>query len=305
MFIENLRIGVVGIGWVGSVLKKWFLTQGWQQGKNLFCYDFDPIKINDQDDISQADIIFICVPTPNHQDGSCNTEIVEGVIARFAGSAKLVVIKSTVEPGTTEKLEKKYNVATAFNPEFLTEKNAWRDFILPSRQIIGYTERSESWADLLFFLLPNSSSLSLAVPVIDAEIAKYSCNVFGAMKVSFANAIAALAESAGANYENIRRITAEDPRINDFWLNVDYSDYRGFGGYCFPKDTSAFIAWARKIPEKTSVSVKDGKNLERAVFYRELTKMFLSIYRFNEALLALQGLTVEQVSGHIKGGKNE
>ena len=296
VFERKIEIGIVGIGWVGSVLKRWFLTQGWKQGKNLFCFDSDPVKTNDKDDLSPARIIFVCVPTPNFGNGLCNTEIVESVVAQFFNSDKLMVIRSTVEPGTSERLEKKYNVATMFNPEFLTEENAWRDFICPARQIIGYTEKSKNWVGMLFFLLPDINN-SFAVPAIDAEIAKYACNVFGAMKVSFANAIAALAENVGANYENIRRMMAEDPRIGDSWLDVDHGGYRGFGGYCFPKDTSALIAWAKKISENM-VAVKDGKDFERAILYRELVKMFSLIYRFNEALLALQGLTVEQVSGH-------
>lgn len=305
---ERVEIGIAGVGWVGSVVKKWFLMQGWKQGENLFCYDSDPIKTGDKDDILQAKIVFICVPTPNYGHGSCNTGIVESAVAQFADSDKLVVIKSTVEPGTTERLEKKYNVAIAFNPEFLTEKNAWRNFICSSRQVVGYTDKSKRWVDVLFPLLPgfvSSFCLPLAVPAIDAEIAKYACNVFGAMKVSLANAIAALAENAGANYGNIKRIMAEDSRIGGSWLDIDHGGYRGFGGYCFPKDTAALIAWAGKNLEKIATTVKeDGKDLERAVFHRELERMFASIYRFNEALLALQGLTVEQVSGHIKGGEN-
>ncbi|MEK7596417.1 MAG: hypothetical protein AAB564_02640 [Patescibacteria group bacterium] len=311
--IERIEIGVIGIGWVGSVVKKWFLKQGWEQGKDLFCYDSDPSKTGDKDDLSRAKIIFVCVPTPNYGYGSCNTSIVESAVAQFAGSDKLMVIKSTVEPGTTERLGKKHNVVTAFNPEFLTEKNAWLDFICPSRQIIGYTDKSRPWADILFSLLPGFDScfcLTLAVSAIDAEIAKYGCNVFGAMKVSFANAFAALAESSGTNYTNIRRIMAEDSRINDSWLDIDHGGYRGFGGYCFPKDTAALIAWAEKISEEI-IAAEDGKDLERVILYRELERMLSSIYRFNEALLALQGLTVEQVSGHInishiniKGGEN-
>ncbi|MBI2627917.1 MAG: UDP-glucose/GDP-mannose dehydrogenase family protein [Candidatus Niyogibacteria bacterium] len=296
------KIGIVGVGWVGSVVKRWFLTRNWEQGKNLFCYDCDLVKIDDQDDISRADIIFICVPTPNYSiDGSCNTQIVRSVVAQFAGSDKLVVIKSTVEPGTTERLEEKYNVAIAFNPEFLTEENAWQDFVSPCRQVVGYTDKSKKWVSTLVSLLPEvSSSYALIMPAIDAEIAKYSCNMFGAMKVSFANAIAALAENAGANYKNIRRVMAEDIRIGDSWLDIHHGGYLGFGGYCFPKDASALISWARKIREKMNIPVKDGKDLERAVFARELVGMFLSIYKFNEALLALQGLTIGQVSGHIK-----
>lgn len=305
VFEEKIEIGVAGVGWVGSVVKRWFLKHGWERGRDLFCYDSDPAKTGDKDDLSRAKIIFVCVPTPNYGHGSCDTTIVESVVAQFAGSDKLVVIKSTVEPGTTERLEKKHNVAVAFNPEFLTEKNAWRDFAYPSRQIIGYTDKSKGWTNALFPLLPGFESyscLSLAMPAIDAEIAKYACNFFGAMKVSFANAIAALAENSGANYENIRKIMIEDSRIGGSWLDIDHGGYRGFGGDCFPKDMAALIAWVGKKLEEISAT-GDGKDLERAVLYREVERMFSSVYRFNEALLALQGLTVEQVSGHIKNGE--
>src|SRR3989338_10116780 len=133
--IEKPKIGIIGIGMVGSPLKRYFEEKGFERNKNLFCYDTDPKK-GFGDDINKADIIFICVPSPRNSDGSCNADIVEDTVRKFHKNKKVLVVKSTVEPGTVARLQKKYDCSLLFNPEFLTEARAWEDFIRPDRQII-------------------------------------------------------------------------------------------------------------------------------------------------------------------------
>src|SRR3990167_7155523 len=104
---SNLKIGIIGLGMVGEPIRKWFEEKkGFKRGTNLFCYDSDPTK-GYFDDYNSADIIFISVPTPPSPDGSCNISIVENVAAGIRGE-KIIVIKSTVPPGTTERFQGKF-----------------------------------------------------------------------------------------------------------------------------------------------------------------------------------------------------
>ena len=104
--VKKIKIGIVGIGMVGGQLLRWFLKRRWKRDKNLFCYDVDVTK-GFSDDAAKGDIIFICVPTPSNSDGSCDISIVEKTVEQFRDTNKIIVIKSTVEPGTAAKLAKK------------------------------------------------------------------------------------------------------------------------------------------------------------------------------------------------------
>ncbi len=135
-----LTIGIIGLGMVGAPIKRYFEEKGHTRGKNLFL--LDPAK-KLADDIGKADVIFIAVPTPRTASGAADTSIVFSVVENIP-AGKIVVIKSTVPPGTTEKVQRenpKLNVL--FSPEFLTEKNAWNDFLHPDRQIVGFTKKSK------------------------------------------------------------------------------------------------------------------------------------------------------------------
>ena len=112
----RLKIGIVGLGMVGGPVKRWFEElNGYKRGKDLFCYDADPKK-GYIDDVNMADVIFIAVPTPSNPDGSCNVSIVELAVSKIKDN-KIVVIKSTVSPGTVERLQKKYpKKRLIFNP---------------------------------------------------------------------------------------------------------------------------------------------------------------------------------------------
>ena len=136
------KIGVIGQGYVGSAIKV-----GFKPYYEVSTYDkFDISKSthgNLNDVVNNSEIIFVCVPTPMNQDGTCHTGIVEEVVKEIAESAhdkQIVVIKSTVPPGTTDRLHRKYrNISVIFNPEFLTEANFIEDFKNQNRIILGGT----------------------------------------------------------------------------------------------------------------------------------------------------------------------
>lgn len=300
---RNLKIGIIGLGMVGEPLRRWFEEKrGFKLGVDLFCYDTDPIK-NYVDDYNLADIIFIAVPTPSNPDGSCNISFVENVAGSLRGE-KIVVIKSTVPPGTTERLQKNFpQHKFLFNPEFLSESQAWEDFLKPVRQIVGYTVRSRETALAVLNLLPVSYYQSPWIfstykfrghTATEAEIIKYASNIFGAVKVSFGNMIfdvcASIRDSEGLDlyYKNVIDALGADPRIGPAWLDVKHGSYRGFGGYCFPKDLKAFMAFIAELAEKEKAATEMFKIL----------CFFSDVWDYNDALLKSQNMTVEDVSKH-------
>ena len=304
---RNLTIGIIGLGMVGEPIRRWFEEKrGLRRGVNLFCYDVNPTK-GYFDDYNSADIVFVSVPTPPNPDGSCNISIVESVVAGIKGE-KIIVIKSTVPPGTTEGLQKRLpQHKFLFNPEFLTESQAWEDFLKPVRQIVAYTEQSRDAALAVLNLLPvsyyQSPWMSSTYKVrghtaTEAEVIKYASNVFGAIKVSFGNMLFDVcsgirtSEGLEVNYENVRDALGADPRIGPAWLDVDHGSYRGFGGYCFPKDLRAFTEFCKSMVKPLMFSI--NKRLNRAISFLE------SVWEYNVALLELQNLTVEDVSKHDK-----
>lgn len=305
--VRNLKVGIIGLGMVGEPVRRWFEEKkGLKRGTDLFCYDADPTK-GYYDDYNLADIVFVAVPTPPNPDGSCNVSIVENVSAPIKGE-KIIVIKSTVPPGTTENLQNKFpQHKFLFNPEFLTESQAWEDFLKPVRQIVGYTERSRDVALTVLNLLPvsyyQSPWLASTYKVrghtaTEAEVIKYASNVFGAIKVSFGNMLFDVCDGIKTsdglqiNYENVRDALGADPRIGPAWLDVNHGSYRGFGGYCFPKDLKAFTEFVNELGQKTEEVVQD---------HLFATLSFLShIWDYNTTLLGHQNLTVEDVSKHDK-----
>ena len=315
------KIGIIGIGMVGSQLARYFgEIKKLTRSTNLFLYDIDPKK-NYSDDVLRADIIFVCVPTPRGPDGSANLSAVESAVAMIDKSnrsnkksrgEKTIVIKSTVPPGTTERLQKQYPAYQfVFNPEFLTESQAWEDMIRPDRQIVGYADdRAKEAATAVLRLLPDAffKSPSLHgcyeghyVTATEAETGKIAANVFGAIKVTFANILADFCEALEkpASYENVRHILTHDGRIGPAWLDVRHGSYRGFGGYCFPKDLDAFIARGDELTGKLKKK-KDAESRGLALLLSKGLAVFKEIRSYNETLLQSQGYSVRQVSTHEK-----
>lgn len=288
--MDKPKVGVVGVGMVGGPLARYLEEiRGYGRGRDLFLYDID-VKKRYGDDANRADVIFVCVPTPRSpEDGSADISLIADAIRKIKG-AKIVVIKSTVPPGTTEAFQKQYpQHKFLFNPEFLTESRAWEDMVRPDRQIVGFTNESLEAAHLVLSLLPKAPFMSpwgvstytqTRITATEAEIVKYAGNIYFARKVNWANALAKAAEKLGADYENVRKGMAADHRIGDSHLDVNHGGYKGFGGFCFPKDTAAFLAFAK----------------ERGL--TDVHALLSADWKFNEDLLREQGLSVEDVSSH-------
>ncbi|OGN08968.1 MAG: hypothetical protein A3C64_02985 [Candidatus Yanofskybacteria bacterium RIFCSPHIGHO2_02_FULL_41_12] len=313
---QKIKVGIVGLGMVGEPIRKWFEDiQGYQRGRNLFCYDADPKK-SYTDDVNKADVVFVAVPTPSNPDGSCNVSIVKNAVEEIK-DGKIVVIKSTVAPGTVEELQKKYpKKRLIFNPEFLTETQAWEDFISPDRQIIGSTAKSMTDAVEVLNLLPKKNFIrpwtsdyaKKSVNATEAELGKYASNVFGFIKVIYGNVLADACYAVNqkyskdkinskVDYNNLKELMGADLRIGSSWLNVDHGNYCGAGGYCFPKDMSAFISFANGLYDE--LKKQKGKEDFLKVFKRGIV-VLETIRDYNKELLRHQGLTVEEVTRHNK-----
>lgn len=237
MFNKDITIGVIGIGYVGKACVKFFSNH-----YLVHTYDIkEPCTENSIDDlINKSHCIFICVPTPMQENGSCDLKILEEVLNEFNNKKSSVVIKSTVPPGTSEKLAKKFhNLDICFNPEFLTESNFIDDFKNQNRIILGGSN-SHIVNKIYSNSFPNSEIINCKSN--EAELVKYFTNAFLATKVAFANEFYSLCKEINIDFNKIVSMAILDKRLGDSHFQVPGPDGKfGFGGTCLPKDLCAII----------------------------------------------------------------
>jgi UDPglucose 6-dehydrogenase len=232
------KLGIIGVGMVGGAVYAYYPD----------AIPYSPRKYpQNKENINEADIIFVCVPTPFMKDGTgFDLSYVHDTISILHGG-KTVVIKSTVIPGTTVKLQEKYpQHKFLFNPEFLREAHAVDDFKNTDRQIVGTTSQSEGVAQALMDLLP-PAPFSKIIPSTEAEMVKYFGNTFLATRVIFANQMFDVCKTLGLDYNRVKEAAGADPRIGPSHFNVDQDGYRGYGKKCLPKDTRALIQLADSV----------------------------------------------------------
>jgi len=250
--LKDLKIGIVGVGMVGEALKRYFEKKGIKP----FLYDKNK-KLGSIDEVNQADVIFICVPTPFDKEKGFDLSYLEEACQNIKGQ-KIVVIKSTVLPGTTEKFQKKYpQHKFLFNPEFLTEFSPDQDMCYPDRQIIGFTQKSYDVAGDILQLLPLAPFMRI-LPATEVEMVKCFGNTWLSTKVIFANQVYDLCKALGINYDQVVECAGADKRIGRSHLEVWHGGFRGYGGKCLPKDIRAFIQFA----DKHGVDLKLHKTVE-------------------------------------------
>lgn len=202
--------------------------------------------------VKNADIIFIAVGTPSKNDGSADLSYIYSAIDELADSANkdaVLVIKSTVPVGTTRSVKqylknKGAEIDVAFNPEFLKEGDAIDDFMHPDRIILGVeSEKSKKVLSQVYRPLYVFNVPIVFTNLETAELSKYASNAFLAMKVTFINEIANLCEQCGADVNDVALAMGLDKRIGDKFLQAG----PGYGGSCFPKDTSALAYFAQEF----------------------------------------------------------
>jgi UDPglucose 6-dehydrogenase len=244
-----MRIGLIGKGFIGEAF-----YEGMKDHYTIDVWDIYPKKCTVaslKELVGWCDVIFVSVPTPMKKNGACDTSIVEQVvndINRAASTQKVVVIRSTVPPGTCEKLNKSpFGISVVFNPEFLTEANHIQDFKNQDRIVLGGNTDAVRIVENIY------AKAFPGVPVVltdwkTAEMVKYVANTFLSTKVAFSNEIKSVCDRLGIEYDRVIKIATLDKRLGTSHWKVPGPDgHKGFGGTCFPKDVSAFLAFAKKM----------------------------------------------------------
>ncbi len=254
-----MKIGIIGKGFVGSAVEHGF-TCNKNFKAEIKIFDINP-KLSTHtlsETVNDSDFVFISVPTPANNDGSINLEFLDIVLSDINECIKndcIILIRSTVTPGTSLKFSNKYpSLNIVFNPEFLTEKNANNDFINQSRIILGGDKHYTSKVAKLY-----NWRFEKEIPIIQtnyqtAELIKYMNNTFLATKVSFMNEMFLIANKINADWDKTVEGFTLDSRVGLSHVNVPGHDGKfGFGGSCFPKDIQAIIKFSKDIDIDTKV----------------------------------------------------
>lgn len=270
---DGIRVGVVGVGYVGLTTAVCLA----ERGIDTVAADLDLAKLDrlndgfatidepglqealrdgldhgtlrftaDDADLADRDVVFVCVPTPSAADGAADLGAVDSVVDRMASvlcPRAVVALKSTVPVGTTRSASNRLQhkgIHVVSTPEFLREGRAVEDFRHPDRLVIGAS--AEEAADAVCRAYGPQSGPILRMSPESAELAKYASNAFLAIKLSYANSLAELSASTGADVTDVTRCMGADQRIGPAFLKPG----PGWGGSCLPKDTAALIHTARE-----------------------------------------------------------
>jgi UDPglucose 6-dehydrogenase len=284
----NMKIAVFGTGYVGLVTGTCFA----EMGHKVVCVDIDADKIDNlnkgripiyepglenmvkenflkgnlsftvsaEDAIENSEVIFIGVGTPCDENGRADlTGVMEvaASIAKYANEDKDVVIKSTVPPGTNQKVSEllakysNHNFQVFSNPEFLKEGSAVDDCMRPDRVIIGCDnlQAANYLGKALYTSFVRNNNQILCMNAKSAELTKYAANSMLATKISFINEMAKISSAIGADIEDVRKGIGTDPRIGPHFIYAGI----GYGGSCFPKDVKALKNFANDLDIETRI----------------------------------------------------
>jgi len=239
--IENLKVCVCGVGVVGTALVKAF------EKRKIILTQYDKYKKNGKiDNLLSSDLVFLCLPTL-YDDGikEYNKKSLYEICSflddnEFQG---LCIIKSTIEPGTCRKLERKYNLKIIHNPEFLTARTANKDFNNQKHIVLGYSDKMKMISDCVlekfYKFYWGKSEISKSV-FEESEIMKIGINSFYAVKIQFLNEIYLLSNKYNIDFDKIIQMMLKNKWISENHTKVPGTDGKlSYGGMCFPKDTNA------------------------------------------------------------------
>tara|TARA_R110000824_G_scaffold326108_1_gene513076 strand:+ start:1650 stop:2528 length:879 start_codon:yes stop_codon:yes gene_type:complete len=260
---DIMKIGIIGNGFVGSAVRYGFSPNTGCDAE-IRVHDKDPSKSTHtlNEVVNDSDYIFLSVPTPSNKDGSISLDIIYDVFKDIdevydyeQDYQPVILIRSTVTPGTTRKIQGEYpRMNIVFNPEFLTERSAKFDFINQSRFIVGGSWGNTIKVEHLYKWRFGESISVITTNYETAELIKYMNNCFFATKVSFLNEMYQIAEKCGADWDMAVEGFVRDGRIGHSHMNVPGPDGKfGFGGSCFPKDIQAMINFADTLGVPSNV----------------------------------------------------
>lgn len=243
---SKIKIAIIGYGFVGKKVFSLFEDYFGENSKDhLLIYDpyVKDIGVCNKEEVNKADLAIVCVPTEKNDDGHADTKIVEDTIKWL--ETPLILIKSTVPPGTTRRLSILTKKKIAFSPEFVGESTYYHPFwdkMIEEPALIMGAEDKKVAEDILDFFHPilGPTKTFAITDSKTAELTKYMENVYFATKVTFCNEMKKIANSFGVSYYELRELWALDPRVDKMHTSV-FKGKLGFGGKCFPKDLSALI----------------------------------------------------------------
>jgi len=255
-----MKIGLFGLGYVGSAV---FHTH-----RNQEIVVRDPKlgnKSSSLDEIYSCDAVYICVPTPMLETGKCDDSYVKSVLEELKDYKKVIICKSTVPPGVYSKLQQIYpNLVHA--PEFLTAANAIADYENSTWVLIGGNKEYCTHAKKIIELSTIKATEYCFTSIETASLFKYMANSFMATKVTFMNDLFHLAKTVGVDWNEIKNLSRNDPRLGISHWDVPGPDgLFGYGGACFPKDVAAIIYHGNEVdaPQNLLKSVQNLNDQHR------------------------------------------
>jgi len=238
-----MKVTVIGKGWVGKAMKQLF--------SDAFVYS---PSIGTKEEANRGEIAFVCVPTPLLPNGTLDTSIVEECVAWC--DCSVIVIRSTVNPGTCDYLSNKYNKKIVMQPEYLgeTPNHPLLDQKLNQFMIIGGNPEDRRKVIDLYVTTYNANIKIRQVTALEAEIIKLTENRAIAFKVMQCQELYDVCEKAGVDYYTIRdAVYGDDPRFN-LWFSFIY-EKRGFhSSKCLKKDVEAWVRWAESIEANADIT---------------------------------------------------
>lgn len=250
MYLE--KIGIIGLGFVGNAVASSY------KDSLIEVVIIDPAKgyNNTYEDIKDTSAVFVCVPSPQGNDGSCDTSILESVLAKLKEIKYdgVIISKVTAPPAVYERLQQEH-ANLVHVPEFLTAANAVEDYLNGEFCYIGGAVKAfKNEAERIISIGQQKLKQIGHCSIQEASIAKYTLNCFLATKVIFMNEVAKLAEATNCDWNVLSLMLSFDPRIGNTHLQVPGPDGQyGFGGMCFPKDTSAMLKFAEQANQQMNV----------------------------------------------------
>ena len=329
-----MEISIIGTGYVGLVQGACFADTG----NSVVCMDIDEKKIsnlkkgiipiyepgldevvrrNAQEKrlefttslkaaVDHGKVIFLCLPTPQSEDGSADLTHVLSVaeqIAALAGEYKVLVSKSTVPVGTVDKIRNilkkkgKLELDVVSNPEFLKEGSALEDSLKPDRIVLGSkSKRAISIMMDIYAPFMRTGNPILVMDERSAEMTKYAANSFLATKISFMNELANLCTRSGADIDWVRKGIGSDPRIGQQFLFPGV----GYGGSCFPKDVKALIKTAQEHEYEFKIlrAVDEVNERQKRVIVKKMLRHFNN--QMHQKVITLWGLSFKPQTDDIR-----
>lgn len=239
-----MSIGICGVGFVGHAMYTSFITKG------IDVIPYDKYKnIGQFEDLLLTKILFLCLPTPfNTSLNNYEIDAIEDTLSLLKEYHGLIVIKSTVIPGTIKYLSAKYEKNIVHNPEFLTARTAFVDFHNQKHIVLGTYSIDDVFLNLFNFYKLNypDANISVCTPE-ESESMKIFVNSFYAVKVQFFNELYLLCKSMNVDYDNVKKLMLSNGWINEMHTTVPGPDGElSYGGMCLPKDTNALLELMRK-----------------------------------------------------------